>query len=54
VANNAVASAPAGAAFASSPSVIEPDAKHVKAGDILHFWCVAAASVSVEFFAVQD
>lgn len=54
VANNATAAVPAGAAFAASTSEIEPDAKHVKTGDTLHFICAAAAHVSVAFYAVQD
>lgn len=51
---NSVAAVPGGAAFAASSSEIEPDAKHVKTGDILHFFCAAAANVSVAFYAVQD
>lgn len=54
VAVNATAAVPAGAAFAASTSEIEPDAKHVKTGDTLHFFCAAAANVSVAFYAVQD
>ncbi len=54
VAVNAAAAVPAGAAFAASTSEIEPDAKHVKTGDTLHFVCAAAANVSVAFYAVQD
>jgi hypothetical protein len=53
-ANNATAAVPAGAAFAASTSEIEPEAKHVKTGDTLHFICAAAAHVSVAFYAVQD
>ena len=51
---NATAAVPAGAPFALSTSEIEPEAKHVKTGDTLHFICAAAANVSVAFYAVQD
>jgi hypothetical protein len=54
VANNAVAAVPAGAAFAATTSEIEPQAKHVKTGDTMHFICGAAAYVTVAFYAVQD
>ena len=51
---NATAAAPAGAPFAATTSEIEPDAKHCKTGDTLHFICGAAAYVTVAFYAVQD
>lgn len=51
---NATAAVPAGAPFAATSSEIEPDAKHVKTGDTLHFICAAAANVTVAFYAVQD
>lgn len=53
-ANNATAAVPAGAPFAASTSEIEPEAKHVKTGDTLHFICTTPAHVSVAFYAVQD
>lgn len=54
VAVNATAAAPAGAPFAQTTSEIEPEAKHCKTGDVLHFICGAAAYVTVAFYAVQD
>ncbi len=54
VAVNATAAAPAGAAFAATTSEIEPAAKHVKTGDVIHFICGVAAYVTVAFYAVQD
>ncbi len=54
VAKNATAAVPAGSTFAASTSEIEPQAKHVKTGDTLHFICAGVADVSVAFYAVQD
>lgn len=53
VANNHAATAPAGAPFGATNSVMNPKAKTVKTGDTLHFLCVAGADVSVEFFSTQ-
>lgn len=54
VAVNAAAAAPAGAPFAASTSELNPPAKFVRAGDIIHMLCVAGADVSVAFYAIQD
>jgi hypothetical protein len=55
VANNQTAAVPAGAVFAASTSALRPNARSVKAGDVLHFITAAAnASVSVEFYAIQE
>ena len=54
VANNTAAAAPVGGAFALTSSVLNPTAKKVKAGDTLHFLCVAGCVVIVEFFATQE
>lgn len=52
VAVGALASSPAGAAFAASTSELLPPAKVVHAGDVLHFICSAAADVSVAFYQI--
>jgi hypothetical protein len=54
VANNAAAAAPAGAAFAASPSELNPPAKYCKAGDTIHCLSVAGGSMSVAFYAILD
>lgn len=54
VALNTGASAPAGNSFAATASVLNPNAKAVKAGDVIHFKCVAGAAVTVEFFSTQE
>jgi hypothetical protein len=52
VANGVTAAVPAGAAFAASLSELNPPAKQVHAGDILHFISAAIANVSVAFYAL--
>ncbi len=56
VAVNATAAVPAGGTFAASTSELLPvqSAKFVKAADVLHFVCAAAADVSVAFYAIQN
>lgn len=52
---NGTAAVPAGATFASTTSILNPTAKTVKAGDVLHFISAdTGVSVSAEFFAVQE
>ena len=51
VALNATASAPAGATFAATPSMLNPAAIQVKGGDILHFYSTGTGvDVSVRFY----
>lgn len=52
VALNAAASVPAGAAFAASTSELNPPAKVVQAGDVIHFYGAAIADVSVAFYQI--
>ncbi len=53
VANNAVAANPGGGSFAASSSELNPAARLVNGGDILHFYSVSAnANVSVSFYSV--
>lgn len=40
------------AAFVANQSIINPECKEVKGGDILHFYSVAGANVTVELFAI--
>jgi hypothetical protein len=58
VALNAVATVPAGAAFAATTAELIPRnsyfAKMVKAGDVIHFVSPAASSVTVAFYAIQE
>lgn len=52
VANNATAAVPAGASFASAASSLNPGARKVEAGDVLHLiTATATAEVSVTFYA---
>jgi len=53
-AKNATAAVPAGGAFAASTSEIEPPAKYVQSGDVLHFRCAGVADVSVAFYALIE
>jgi len=46
VANNTTAAVPAGATFAATSSELNPAAREVKGGDVLHFY-TAGTSVSV-------
>ncbi len=51
VANGATASDPAGATFAATASSLNPAAREVKGGDVLHFYTTAAnVVVGVEFY----
>lgn len=54
VANNATAGVPGGATFASTSSELNPAAREVKAGDVLHFFTADAsgATVSVVIYAL--
>lgn len=53
VANGSTAEAPAGAGFASTTSELNPPAKHVSAGDVLHFYSVGAnVDITVAFYAI--
>ena len=54
VANNAVAAVPVGASFASTASELNPSARVVNAGDVLHFFTPDAggAVVSVVIYAL--
>ncbi len=55
VAVNATAAVPAGGTFAASTSVLNPKAKIVKQGDVIHVICATAgADVSVELFYIQE
>lgn len=52
VANNVAASTPAGATFAATSSELNPAARLVSGGDVLHFYSSAIANVSVAFYSV--
>ncbi len=52
---NATATVPAGATFVATRSALNPSAKQVKAGDIIHMiTATASTDVSVEFYAIQE
>lgn len=54
VALNAAAAVPAGAGFASTSSELNPAARLVKGGDVLHFFCASASvDVSVIFYSIS-
>ncbi len=53
VANGATAAPGGAAAFAANNSVINPTGRIVYAGDVLHFYALAEAEVTVEFQAWQ-
>jgi hypothetical protein len=54
VAVNGTAAVPAGATFAATTSEINPPAKLVNGGDIIHFFSAAGtAGVSVAFYSVS-
>lgn len=53
VAKGATAAPNAGGAFAANNSVINPTGRIVYAGDVLHFYALAQAEVTVEFQAWQ-
>lgn len=53
-ANNATAAVPVGASFASTTSELNPAAREVAGGDVLHFICGSAnVSVSVAFYSLS-
>lgn len=54
VALNTAAAAPAAGSFGATASVLNPTAKAVKGGDVIHFKCVAGCVVTVEFFSTQE
>ena len=54
VAKNAAAAPPAGAPFASTTSEINPTAKIVQAGDVIHMYCTAGGNVAVAFYSTQS
>lgn len=55
VAVGIAASAPAGAGFALSPSELNPTAKYVNSGDVIHMFAVVAdTDVSIAFYAIQE
>lgn len=52
---NATATTPAGNTFASTNSQMNPTARYVKAGDVLHFITGdTTAQVSVSFYAIPN
>ena len=53
VALNHTAALPAGGAFAAANSILNPPAKWVKGGDVIHFFSHVAATVAVELFSVD-
>lgn len=53
-ANNTAATAPSSGAFASTKSVLNPQAKIVMAGDTLNFLCVAGCNMTVEFYYISE
>jgi len=48
----AAAAVPAGAAFAAG-SELNPPARMVKAGDVIHMFCTAGADVSISLYSLQ-
>lgn len=54
VALNATAAVPAGATLASSTSELNPEAKEVKAGDVIHVISAGTPSLSISFYAIED
>jgi len=55
VANNATAAKPVGATFAATTSELNPVARYVKGGDVLHFLTAdTSALVGVVFYALPS
>jgi hypothetical protein len=54
VAVNATAAIPAGGTFALSTSELNPNAKYVRAGDVISIISVPGASVSVSIYSIQE
>ncbi len=55
VALNATAAVPAGNSFAASTSELNPPAKLVKTGDVIHVICAdASTDISIALYAVQE
>jgi hypothetical protein len=55
VADNAVAMTPLGNTFSNTTSELNPVARYVKKGDILHFFCSDLSSfVGVVFYALPN
>ncbi len=53
VANNTTAASPAGASFAATSSELNPAARLVNGGDVLHFYTTGTGvNVSVSFYSV--
>jgi len=52
VAVNATAAVPAGNTLVATASILNPSAKIVKAGDIIHVISAAAADVGIEFYQI--
>lgn len=53
VAINGTAAVPVGNTFAASTSELNPPAKTVKEGDVIHVICGAGADVSIALYAIQ-
>lgn len=54
-AKNATAAVPnVDHAFHASTSELEPPAKYVQSGDVLHFICAGTADISVAFYALVE
>ncbi len=52
---NATATVPAGATLVATASELNPPAKYVKAGDVIHvITATAATDMSVAFYAIQE
>jgi len=54
VALNQTAVVPAAGTFGAVGSELNPPAKSVKGGDVIHMLCVAGADVSVAFYSTQE